>query len=165
MERTPVGRTIVQAPRPAVAPLSATSFPFEWTRRESNPGCRHAIPASYRLDHEPTSTVTVEPRGVEPRRRACKAQVSPASDPVRSVEPAGSCTPISRVRGGRLPVGLRPQLWRLATPVTSVGIEPTRLAAAGSQPTLATSYSTRSVSGIGAGSTGQPEPDTGVTDR
>jgi hypothetical protein len=54
----------------------------EWTRRESNPGCRHAIPASYRLDHEPTFAPSVEPQGVEPCRRVCKTQLSPASDPV-----------------------------------------------------------------------------------
>lgn len=40
----------------------------------------------------------VEPRGVEPRRRACKAQLSPASDPVSDLGGNRTHTP----RGSRL---------------------------------------------------------------
>ena len=50
--------------------------------------------------------------------------------------------------------------------VTSVGVEPTRLAAAGSQPTLATSYSTRSFleSGIGSQESEKPRANCSTSD-
>ena len=74
-------------------------------------------------------SVSVDPPGIEPGRPTCHAGIIPLDhEPVTSpgVQPpgsgtAGSCTPISRVRGERPPIGRRSQM-----SVTGVGVEPTR---------------------------------------
>ena len=61
----------------------------------------------------------VEPRGVEPRRRVCKTQLPPASDPVRSVTGVGVEPTLDRLSTCRL--------YQLAYPVIqsrSLGLEP-----------------------------------------
>src|SRR5262245_59451698 len=113
----------------------------QWTRRESNPGCRHAIPASYRLDHEPFEWNRGESNPVVVLARH---KSRPRAIPVRSVDPRGIAPRSPACEAGVFLLDYGPSRHRFATPVTPVGVEPTRLAAAGSQPTLTTSSSTRS---------------------
>lgn len=108
--RTPVGRTFVR-----------TRDRRAQTDRVDPPGVEPGLPVCHTDVIPPRPRAhdlrSVEPQGVEPCRRACKAQLASARDPVSFASgPAGSRTPISRVRGGRLPVGLRPHRRRRVAP-------------------------------------------------
>lgn len=113
--RTPVGRTLF-APRD---PRPPRTTPIEWTRGESNPGCRYAIPASYQLDHRP---VTQWNRGESnPVAVLARHSPRPRAIPSEPVTGAGVEPALGRLSTCRL--------YQLAYPVMknqsrSLGLEP-----------------------------------------
>lgn len=127
-----------RTPRPALA--TAPSGPAgNRTRTTGMPYPRHTVrPRAH------VSTLSVEPRGVEPRRRVCKTQLSPASDPGIQWTRGELHPDFSRAKRASSCWTTAPSVGAFGRRVTPVGLEPTRLTAAGSQPTLTTSSSTRS---------------------